>query len=77
MLLWEFTQPVLWANAIAWPLSFFLLNRWLRGFTYHADLQLWMFVLSGGVATAITLLTVFAHTLFVAGQKPVIALRQE
>jgi putative ABC transport system permease protein len=77
MLLWEFTQPVLRANAIAWPLSFFLLNRWLSGFTYHANLQLWMFVLSGGVATAITLLTVFAHTLFVAGQKPVIALRQE
>jgi putative ABC transport system permease protein len=77
MLLWEFTQPVLWANVIAWPLSFFLMNRWLSGFAYHANLRLWMFVFAGGVATAITFLTVFAHTLFVASQKPVTALRQE
>ena len=77
MLLWEFTQPVLWANVIAWPLSFFLMNRWLSGFAYHADLRLWMFMFAGGVATAITLLTVLAHTLFVASQKPVTALRQE
>ena len=77
LLLWEFAKPVLWANLIAWPLGFWLLNRWLQGFAYHMNLQIWHFMAAGGLATAITLLTVFAHTWSIAGQKPVAALRYE
>jgi putative ABC transport system permease protein len=75
LLLWEFAQPILWANLIAWPAGFFLMNHWLRGFAYHTDLQLWIFLLAGGLATGITLLTVLIHTVLIAGQKPVAALR--
>jgi putative ABC transport system permease protein len=77
LLQWEFAKPVLSANFIAWPLGFWLLDRWLHGFAYHVNLQPWIFILAGGLATAITLLTVFAHTLLVAGEKPVSALRYE
>ncbi|HWM66745.1 MAG TPA: ABC transporter permease [Steroidobacteraceae bacterium] len=77
LLLWDFAQPILWANAIAWPAGFLLMNRWLHGFAYHTDLQLWIFLFAGGLATGISLLTVVIHTVLIAGQQPVLALRYE
>jgi putative ABC transport system permease protein len=32
LLLWQFTQPVLWANLVAWPIGALALNQWLHGF---------------------------------------------
>jgi putative ABC transport system permease protein len=77
LLLWEFAQPILWANLIAWPADCFLMNHWLHGFAHHTDVQLWIFLLAGGVATGITLLTVLAHAVLISGLKPVSALRYE
>jgi putative ABC transport system permease protein len=77
LLLWDFAQPVLWANVIAWPAGFLLMNHWLHGFAYHTDLQLWIFLFAGGLATGISLLTVVMHTVLIAGQQPVSALRYE
>ena len=38
LLLWQFTRPVLWANLIAWPAAFWVMNFWLHGFAYRVDL---------------------------------------
>ena len=43
LLLWQFSQPVLWANVIAWPAAWWLMRRWLSGFAYHIDLHWWVF----------------------------------
>ena len=43
LLLWQFSQPVLWANVIAWPVAWWLMRRWLSGFAYHVDLHWWVF----------------------------------
>jgi putative ABC transport system permease protein len=77
LLLWDFAQPILWANLIAWPVGFLLMDHWLHGFAYHTELQLWVFLLAGGLATGISLLTVGVHTALVAGQQPVSTLRYE
>jgi len=77
MLLWQFTRPVLWANLIAWPAGYFIMNHWLRGFAYRIDLAWWMFVLAGGVAVSIAWLTVSVHAFSVARARPVEALRYE
>jgi putative ABC transport system permease protein len=77
MLLWQFTRPVLWANLIAWPAGYFVMNHWLRGFAYRIDLAWWMFVLAGGVAVCIAWLTVSVHAFSVARARPVEALRYE
>ena len=77
LLLWQFTQPVLWANLVAWPISFFVLRWWLQGFAYHIDLAPWTFVAAGGGALLIAWATVFVHALRVARAKPVMALRYE
>jgi putative ABC transport system permease protein len=77
MLLWDFTRPVLWANLVAWPIAGYFSIRWLEGFAYRIDLSSWMFLVAGGSALAIALLTVSAHALPVARSKPVEALRYE
>jgi putative ABC transport system permease protein len=77
LLLWQFTQPVLWANLIAWPLAWLVMDRWLHGFAYHVDLPLWLFVAAAIAAVLIAWLTVGAHAFLVARAKPVSALRYE
>jgi putative ABC transport system permease protein len=77
MLLWQFTRPVLWANLIAWPAGYLIMNRWLQGFAYRIELAWWMFVLAGGVAVSIAWLTVSVHAFSVARARPVEALRYE
>ncbi len=77
LLLWQFNQPVLWANVIAWPVAWWAMNRWLTGFAYHVDLPPWLFAASGGAALLIACATVLTHALLVARAKPVIALRYE
>jgi putative ABC transport system permease protein len=77
LLLWQFNQPVLWANLIAWPVAWWAMTRWLSGIVYHVDLPVWLFAASGGAAVLIGCATVLAHALWVARSKPVIALRYE
>jgi putative ABC transport system permease protein len=77
LLLWQFTKPVIWANLIAWPAAWFILQRWLSTFAYHVDLPLWTFLAAGAAALLIAWATVFFHALNVARSKPVGALRYE
>ena len=77
LLLWQFTQPVLWANLIAWPAAWWAMNRWLQGFAYRVDLPAWLFAAATGLAIVIALITVSTHAWLVARAKPVSALRYE
>lgn len=77
LLLWEFAKPVLWANLIAWPVAWFVLNWWLSSFAYHVDVEPWTFAAAGGGALVIALATVLVHALNVARARPVAALRYE
>jgi putative ABC transport system permease protein len=74
---WEFSQPVLWANLLAWPVAYYCANRWLNGFAYHVVLELWMFLAAGAIALVIALFTVSGHAFLAARAKPVTALRYE
>ncbi len=77
LLLWEFARPVLWANAIAWPLAFWAMQRWLSGFAFHVAIPLWLFPLVGIATLLVALATVAGHAWLAARQKPVMALRYE
>ena len=77
LLLWEFARPVLWAAAIAWPVTAWLMHRWLQGFAYRTELSPWVFIGSAVAAVVIALLTVTAHSVLVARAKPVAALRYQ
>jgi putative ABC transport system permease protein len=77
LLLWQFTRPVLWASLLAWPAVGWLMNRWLEGFAYRIDLELWVFVMATAEAIVVALLTVATHCYLVARAKPAAALKAE
>ena len=77
LLLWQFTQPVLWANLIAWPLAWWAMDHWLHGFAYRVDLPPWLFLAASAAAVLIAWLTVSTHAWLVAQARPVTALRYE
>jgi len=77
LLLGQFSQPVLWANLIAWPAAWWAMNHWLKGFAYRVDLPLWLFVAAMALAVAIALATVWTHAWLAARAKPASALRYE
>ena len=77
LLLWQFTKPVLWANLIAWPLAFWVMDLWLHGFAYRVDLPPWLFIAASVLAVLIAWITVSTHAWMVARAKPATALRYE
>ncbi len=77
LLVWQFTQPVLWANLIAWPVGWWLMSWWLEGFAYHIDLSPWIFAMAAAAALLIAWATVSMQAWLVARAKPIGALRYE
>ncbi len=77
LLLREFFILVVIANIIAWPIAYFVINRWLRGFAYRAQLSIWIFLASGCSAILIALLTVSYQAVKSAVTNPVSSLRYE
>ncbi|HEY2532508.1 MAG TPA: ABC transporter permease [Xanthobacteraceae bacterium] len=77
LLLWQFSIPVMIANAIAWPVSYYYLRHWLDSYAYRISLNPVYFVLAGAMALAIAWCTVFVHALRVSRASPIRALRYE
>jgi putative ABC transport system permease protein len=77
LLVWQFSIPVLIANAIAWPIAWYYLRGWLQGFAYHVPLSPLYFLGAGSAAMLIAWVTVFTHARRVARANPVHALRTE
>jgi len=73
----EFMILILIANAIAWPLAYYAVDRWLQDFAYRIDLGIGLFVLSGSLVLMTALLTVGLQALHAARRNPVDALRYE
>ena len=77
LLLWQFSIPVLIANAIAWPVAWYYLHGWLQGFAYRIALSPLYFLGAGVIAMLIAWGTVFTHARQVANANPIHALRYE
>ena len=73
----EFVGLVLLANVIAWPVAYFAMSRWLRGFAYRIGLGPGVFVLAALGALLVAVLTVATQTLRAASANPVDSLRYE
>jgi putative ABC transport system permease protein len=77
LMLWRISVPVLLANAIAWPVAYYFLQRWLQGFADHIRLDPMYFLMSGAIALLIAWATVFVHTVRLARTSPIRALRYQ
>lgn len=73
----EFLRLVIIANIIAWPLAWYAMNQWLQNFAYRINIAWWVFVLAGGLALLIALLTVAYQAIKAAVANPVKSLRYE
>ena len=73
----EFGKWVLVANVVAWPVAYFMMNRWLQNFAYQTGIGIWPFVLSAILAFLIALFTVSFQSVKAALTEPVDCLRYE
>jgi ABC-type antimicrobial peptide transport system permease subunit len=77
LLLKEFIKCVVAALIIAYPVAWYIMNRWLQNFTYRIDVDWWVFLLAGVLAMLIALFTVGFHTIKAARTNPIDNLRYE
>jgi putative ABC transport system permease protein len=73
----DFLRWVVAANLIAWPVAYIGTTLWLRNYAYRVVLKPWIFLISGGIALAVALMTVVYQTLKAARTNPVNSLRYE
>jgi putative ABC transport system permease protein len=77
MLSKEFLKLVLIASLIAFPLSWWAMNKWLQSFAYRISISWWAFVVAGCVTVLIALITVSFQAIKAAIANPVKSLRTE
>ena len=73
----DFLKIVVIAILLAFPLSWFIMHKWLEQFVYKTDLAWWVFALAGAVTLGIALLTVSYQSIKAALANPVKSLRME
>jgi putative ABC transport system permease protein len=73
----EFIKLVVIAFVIAVPLAWYGMTKWLEGFAYRIDIGVTAFLIAGGAAIFIALVTVSVESIRAATADPVKALRSE
>ncbi len=73
----DFLKWVLLAFAVAAPISYFAMRKWLENFAYKTTLSWWIFALAGALALGIALFTVSWQSWRAATRNPIESLRYE
>jgi putative ABC transport system permease protein len=73
----DFVLLVIISLTIASPIAYYFMHNWLQNYQYHSNLALWIFVVTGVGAMAITLLTVSYQSIRAAFANPVKSLKTE
>lgn len=73
----DITKWVIIATLLAWPTTWYAMNKWLGNYAYHINIDWWIFVLAGAIALVIALLTVSYLAVRAAIANPIEALRYE
>ncbi len=75
----DFVKLVLLAGLIAWPIAYYALDKWLRGFANHIDLldHSWAFFVALATGVVLALVTVSTQAVKAALINPVDSLRSE
>jgi putative ABC transport system permease protein len=77
MLSAQFTRWVLWAILIAFPVTYLGMKLWLGKFSYHINIETWLFFLGAIIALVIAIFTIIYQAMRSAGANPVEALQYE
>jgi len=77
MLAWDILRLILVAVLLAVPISWYLVDRWLAGYAFRIDVNLWHWLLPGLLLAVIALLTVGWTSVKAARANPTNALRMD
>ncbi|NKB34436.1 MAG: FtsX-like permease family protein [Pseudomonadales bacterium] len=77
MLLLDFAKPILIANALAWPLGFFMGQTYTSFFAAQVNINFLPFLVSLGLSVAIAFAAVFSQSIKSARVRPAMVLRYE
>ena len=73
----DFLKLVLIAAIIAFPITWFLMNEWLKDFAYRINIQWWVMIVAGIIAAFIAFVTISFKSIKAAIANPVKSLRTE
>lgn len=73
----QFVKLILFANLIAWPIAYYLMNNWLETYPYKINLEVWIFGLSTLITITVAILTVSYQSIKAALTNPVKSLKYE
>jgi hypothetical protein len=73
----DFLGLVCWLFAIAAPLAWWAMNKWLQDFAYRTTFSWWIFAISGALMLIVALMTLSIQTIRSAVANPVNSLRTE
>ena len=73
----EFLKWVALANIIAWPVAYYAMHKWLQNFAFRITIGWEIFLISGGVALVISVMTVSFQSIKATTTNPVDSLRYE
>lgn len=77
LLIKEFVRLIIFANFIAIPLSYWVMNQWLIDFPYRISIGFWVFAVTLICSLVIGLFTVSWQSYRVASSDPVLAIKYE
>jgi putative ABC transport system permease protein len=73
----EFLVWVALANILAWPVAYYTMHKWLQNFAFRILIGWDIFLISGGLALAISVVTVSFQSIKATTANPVDSLRYE
>ncbi len=73
----DFSKLVLFAFIPAVPISYIVMDKWLKNFSYRTDISVWIFLLAGLAALVVAQVTVSFQALKAANAHPADAIRSE
>lgn len=73
----EFILMVLFAMLVAFPVAWFVMNKWLENFAYKVNIGWWVFLLAGIIALVVAVITISFQAIKAAIANPVNSLRTE
>lgn len=73
----DFLKLVVISFLVAFPLGWWMMNKWLDNYVYRTDVEWWVFAVAGFAAFAVAAITVCGKSLRAARENPIKAIRTE
>jgi putative ABC transport system permease protein len=73
----EFIKLVILATIISWPLAWWIMSTWLKGFAFRISIDVWTFIYSGAFAILVAFFTVSIQAVKAAMINPAKSLKSD